>query len=171
MKANLEITLEYKLLGEENWRPFPISLGDYFDPDYPPDDGPPDVDDVALHDHAVEYLGIARSLVANTRLTLRDNRTSKKKTIVETFSNAGNNRIIERRDEHDGIEHYWEIIIDSQLQDQPVVCEIMRIGRKNSILILYSHVIIRTEADGSQSELKFYPRESNDTQFTPNSGK
>jgi hypothetical protein len=152
MNAQLEVVLEYRLRGEEQWRQFPITLSDYLDPDYA-DDEPVDIDSVELHAHAVDYLDIAPSLIENTRLTLRNNRTSEKRIIVETFWSGGDSRIIERRDEHDGSEKYWEMIVDSQLQKEPIITQIIRIGRKNGVLVLYSQSIIRMNADGSQTEL------------------
>jgi hypothetical protein len=159
VNAALEVMLEHKLLGQPSWRQLPITVGEYFDPDYASSDDELDIDDVPLHDHAVRYLDVSNSLVETTRLTLLDNKTCKKRTIVETFWNGGCNRIIERRDQFCGVEEYWEMIIDVQLTADPLTVEIMRVGRNAETMIIYSHSIITDNADGSQTEVKIYPKD------------
>lgn len=159
MTPIVEVTLEYKFFGHTSWNQLPISAIDYFDPNYTSDDVDIDIDDVALYDHAVDYLNTDCSLIANTRLTLLNNRECKKRTITETFWDGGTNRIIERKDEHHGVEIYWEMIIDSQVVGQRFAIEILRIGRKDGVVELFSHVVITTRPDGSQTETKIYPKD------------
>jgi hypothetical protein len=161
VNAFLEVLLDYKLVGHANWKRLPLTIEEYFDPKYVSNDEEADIDDVPLHDHAIEYLGLDRSLVENTRLTVVNNRDGKKRIIVETFWHGGANRIIERTDQYNGKEDYWELILDSQL---PSICharttEIMRISRKEGILGLLSHVFITAGIDESESELQLYPRD------------
>jgi hypothetical protein len=157
MISSIEIRLEYRLLGRGDWDELPMTAADYFDTEYMSEENGLDIDDVPLHDHAIDYLDVDYSLVANTRLTIIDNKDGKRRIIVETFWHGGSNRIIERTDEHHGTEDYWEMIIDSQAVDEGRTNEIMRIGREDGIFVLLSHVFISTAADGSQTESKVYP--------------
>src|SRR5579875_1645867 len=153
MISSIKVALQYKLLGQQSWEEVPITAAEYFDANYTSEDERLDIDDVPLYDHAVEYLKVDNSLVENTRLTLIDNERDTKRIIVETFWNNGANRIIERRDYHHGLENYWEMIIDSQVIGDRSLNEIIRIGRKDGVIMLLSHVFIATAIDGSQTEI------------------
>jgi hypothetical protein len=166
MPRSIEVILEYRLLGESVWRRLPITPSEYFDADYISDDEELDIDDVPLYAHAVQYLNLDSSLVENTKLSLINSRAGKATTIIETFWNGGANRVIERKDVVHDREQYWELIIDSQIPGPVLTNDIMRIGRKEGVLVVLSHVMITTKVDGSQMELKIHP---NELQATPKS--
>lgn len=150
--TSLQIKLEYKVVGQSVWKTLPMTDRAYFDPSYMSEDEPADINDVALHDHAVDYLDVDGS-----QIVLTDPLKNEARTIIESFWNGGRNRIIERTDVRCGEVNYWEIITDCQVVGQPSTVEIMRIGKKEGVLVLYSHVFITDMADGSQTEVKIYP--------------
>ncbi len=157
MESSLQIKFEYKLLGQSVWKTLPMPDSVYFDPSYMSKDEPPEIEDVPLYDHAVEYLDVDPSLVENTRIILIDSLKDENRTINETFWNGGRNRIIERTDLRSGEVNYWELITDCHVVGRPSTVEIISMGKKEGVLVLYYHVFITDNADGSQTEFKVYP--------------
>src|SRR5262249_33848733 len=116
------------------------------------------LDSVPKYNHAVDYLDIDRRLIRNTIIKLRDSQTTATLTITETFWNEGKNRIIERTDTGPGGE-YWEVIVDTQAQDQSPIVEILRFGRQDGLITPWYHGFIARNQDGSETETKVYPKE------------
>ncbi|MBI2807732.1 MAG: hypothetical protein HYX68_22350 [Planctomycetes bacterium] len=156
MSDNLKIMLEYRLNFQTSWIEHPISVQDYFDPEFASKNEVLDIDNVPLHDHGIEYLDVNPWQVVNTRVILRDESKGLERRIVETFWNDGRNRLIERTDMLQGHLKYWEVITDVRILEQPTVTEILRVGRKNGILAVLSHVFITDNEDGSQTELQVH---------------
>jgi hypothetical protein len=144
---------------DSTWIARPITYEEYFDPRYREGLGQGDIDDVPHYDHAVEYLDVDISQIENTRITLLEEGSGLKRVITETFWNRGKNRVIERSDTGPVASSYWELILDCKVERLTSSCEILRIGRSDDVLAIYSHVYVEDHADGSQTEEMIYPDE------------
>jgi len=87
-----------------------------------------------------------------TKLTLSDKAQKAERVIRETFWNDGQNRVIERED--GSFAPYWEAIVETKISEFPPVWEVLRLGRRQGILIPWYHGFIRDNEDGSQTETK-----------------
>ncbi len=150
----LEVFIDYKRLGSDEWLRMTIPPHEYFDPH----EEILGMDSVPRHNHAIDYLkGIPKVCVEATRLTIADTKVGKSGTITETFWNGGENRVIERRDLFG--QDDWELIIDVVVTDDPYVSECLRIGRVRGTIQVLSHVFIERRTDGSEKERVMYSRE------------
>src|SRR5262245_39444008 len=160
MKHSIDVTLEYKLIGQADWAAHPFQGEQYFDPDYLDPGEDPAIDDVPMYDRAIDYLSVPGSLVEKTRLKIRDLLRNEGRTIAETFWNGGRNVIVERTDYKSDEPSYWEVIIECQIADKPLTLEIIRIGRDEGVPCIYLHTYVTDQDDGSQTEQRVFPRPS-----------
>jgi hypothetical protein len=145
----MEIILEYKLQTSEGWKSVRLSPDQYFDLE--PGEQPK-VDSVARYNHGIDYLNFVPQDIRMTRLRIKDDMRQSTLTICETFWNNGQNRVIERRDH--GAGEYWEMIVEIRISEVPTTWEILRLGRREGILIPWYHGRIRRNSDGSETETK-----------------
>ncbi len=104
-------------------------------------------------------------MVSNTRLRISDIEAQITKVITETFWNQGNNRIVERIDSRNSEVFYWLMIIDTKVQDNPTIWEILRIEKEDNLPKISHHSFIKDNEDGSQAEMNIYPDNSRSFQY------
>ncbi len=165
MSHNLSISIEYKTIDSSQWHIIELLPEDYF---YLVDLEPDEVlewDSVPEYDDAIDYLDIEPNLVSNTRLRISDIEAQITKVITETFWNQGNNRIVERIDSRNSEVFYWLMIIDTKVQDNPTIWEILRIEKEDNLPKISHHSFIKDNEDGSQAEMNIYPDNSRSFQY------
>ncbi len=145
--AELQITLDYRLVDSLVWQSQPLGVAEYFDLEL---DETASLDACPQHNHAIDYLDLPIEQVQATQLTLIDHHLQAKRTIVEKFWNQGKNRIIERTDE--GVQPYSEMILEIQISQEPPIWEILRLEREQGTLTPLYHAFVQDNADGSQTE-------------------
>jgi hypothetical protein len=148
----ITINIKYKLKRDNNFNTITLLPEDYFLPD---EDGIIRFDSVPINDHAIDYLNnIFDSEIQTTIIQITDNEVIQSIDIRETFWNSSKNRVIERIDSKFAV-IYNEIIVQSVLQCNPSVTEVIRLIRDNKIgLTPVYHGFITDNDDGSQSEQK-----------------
>jgi hypothetical protein len=158
---SVSVFIDYRLINEPEWHTIEISPEDYFNLD-------PDEkiawDCVAEYDKEIDYLidclEVSRKQVLNTRLRIIDDEVNVTQVITTTFWNQGENHIAERLIKGLIIPDLlpdWLMIITTKVQDNPPVWEILRLQRKNEVLVIEFHSFITDNEDGSQSEQIIYP--------------
>jgi hypothetical protein len=145
------IELAHKRRDRPDWQSTSMRPEEYFDLE--PGEAP-SVGSVTRRNHAIDYLGVDASLVEATRIRITDSTSNASRTITETFWNEGRSRVIERRDTPG---EYWELIFETPVSAQPSVWEILRLGRREGLLVPYYHGFVTDNPDGSQTELRVTP--------------
>jgi len=102
--SHVQVTLRFRKTGEAEWYQENISTQKYFDLE--PNEVA-DVGSIPRFNHAIDYIGLHTSEVANTQIRIVDTEVESSIVITETFWNNGNNRIIERVDASP-TSSYWE---------------------------------------------------------------
>ncbi|MBD2486471.1 hypothetical protein [Aulosira sp. FACHB-615] len=154
----LNIFIDYKLINDLQWHIVEMSPEEYFDTSLLEEGEQLIWNSIPEYNHAIEYLNIDPSLVSDTRIRVQDSESLKTLTITTTFWNNGNNFIIERIDNALDKAKYV-MIIQTKLQEDPTIWEIMRFKKKSDVLELEFHTFIRENEDGSQTEKKIFPKE------------
>ncbi|MBD2457444.1 hypothetical protein H6G80_25620 [Nostoc sp. FACHB-87] len=154
----LNIFIDYKLINDLQWHIVEMSPEEYFDTSLLEEGEQLIWNSIPEYNHAIEYLNIDPSLVSDTRIRVQDSESLKTLTIITTFWNNGNNFIIERIDNALDKAKYV-MIIQTKLQEDPTIWEIMRFKKKSDVLELEFHTFIRENEDGSQTEKKIFPKE------------
>ena len=119
-----------------------------------------EIDSVPKHNHAIEYLDADPGKIQHTVLAIANTETGASKVISETFWNGGKNRIIETNEKDDDARGNSELIVETAVNDQPLVTEIVRASRQEGPWALAYHVFIRRNPDGTEMEEKVYPPQS-----------
>ncbi|AFY45692.1 hypothetical protein [Nostoc sp. PCC 7107] len=156
----LNIFIDYKLINDLQWHTVEMSPEEYFDTSLLEKDEKLIWNSIPEYNHAIEYLDIDLCLLSNTRTRIRiqDSEFLITLTITTTFWNNGQNLIIERID--NALDETKSVmIIQTKLQEDPTVWEIMRFKKKSDVLELEFHTFIRENEDGSQTEKKIFPKE------------
>jgi hypothetical protein len=148
-EANIQIAIEYKLNNSLHWQSVELTPSEYFDLE--PDEKI-ELDCIPKYNHAIEYLNCQPEQILATKLILIDQTVQSKRLIVERFWNGGENRLIERTDI--GANTYWELILEHQISKDPLLWEIVRLGRENGIVTPWYHGFLQDNDDGSQTETK-----------------
>ena len=94
-ETNIQIAIEYKLNNSLHWQSVELTPSEYFDLE--PDENI-ELDCIPKYNHAIEYLNLQPEQIVATKLILVDQTVESKRSIVERFWNAGENRLIERTD-------------------------------------------------------------------------
>jgi hypothetical protein len=152
----ITIKIHYKMAQSQLWSEMDVSPTDFFDLD--PGECP-SVDSIPKKNHAAEYLDVSTEFLEATVLRVASDEKNVSLTVSEFYWNQGRNRLIERVDGGTNTE-YREMILISHLQDEPEKMEIVRIGDTGGRLRLWSHVILTKNNDGSESEEKYFPADS-----------
>jgi hypothetical protein len=134
------IKLKYKLVRSNIWIDYPILARDYFEEDTEDLDW----DDTPRYNHAIEYLDVEPEKVACTWLELFDREGNLREVIKESFWNRGKNRVIESINYTDDESL---LIIQIQIQDNPVTWHTMRFARRDEVIIPLYHSQVVEEAD------------------------
>jgi hypothetical protein len=148
-ESNIQIAIEYKLNNSIHWQSVELTPSEYFDLE--PDEKI-ELDCIPKYNHAIEYLNLQSERIVATKLILIDPTAESKRFIVERFWNGGENRLIERTDI--GANTYWELILEHQISKDPLLWEIVRLGRENGIVTPWYHGFLQDNDDGSQTETK-----------------
>lgn len=148
-ESDMHITIEYQLIDSTNWDCLELTPEDYFELEL---DEKIDLDSIPKYNHAIDYLDLERNQIQATKLILTYEATKAKHCIIERFWNQGENRLIERIDS--GVNPYWEMILEIQISQEPLLWEIVRIGREDGIMKPLYHAFIQDNKDGSQTETK-----------------
>ncbi len=152
MESPLTIMIRYKLFLSSDWSTLALEPVEYFDLD-PGEE--PDLDSVPRLDRALAYLGLERSTVQFTVISLEKRRTGQTKVISESFWNGGRNSLAEVSES--GLS--TQLILENFLTEQPATWEILRSEKNDGLWQVTYHGIICQNPDGSQSESKVYPIE------------
>jgi hypothetical protein len=145
----MKIIIEYRIVGSDAWESIELMPDEYFDLAAGEQ---AKIGSVPRYNHGIDYLAFAAQDLRMTRITVRDDAQHSVRVICETFWNNGENRLIERTDR--GAKEYWEMIVSTKLRDAPLTSEILRIGRRDGMLIPWYHGYIRRNSDGSETETK-----------------
>ncbi|MEO8938416.1 MAG: hypothetical protein ABI277_02150 [Burkholderiaceae bacterium] len=147
--TGLTITLEYQRIDASLWQRIELDAASYFDLEV---GDVPSIRGLARHDHAIDYLAVEASQLQATRLTIVDSALAAERIVTETFWNGGRSRAIERVDSGD--DPYWELILDFQPNIASPNREIVRLGRKDGVLIPYYHGYFQKNVDGTYPEIQ-----------------
>lgn len=147
--TGLTITLEYQRIDGPSWQRMELDAASYFDLEA---GDVPSIRGLARHDHAIDYLAVEASQLRATRLTIVDSALPVERIVTETFWNGGRSRAIERVDRGD--DPYWELILDFQSNTASPNREIVRLGRKDGVLIPFYHGYFQENVDGTYPEIQ-----------------
>lgn len=118
------------------------------------------IQSIPRYNHAIDYLDIEARSVQNTRLQISDSEARQKTVVMETFWKSGENRIIETHDLDAGGASHWEMIVSTRIKQDPATTQILRFTRDQSGPVqLLSHLHIRENLDGSETEARIFPPE------------
>lgn len=106
-----------------------------------------------MYNDTLDYINEYPDKVENIKTTIINNRKKTKRTFLETLWNNQNNRIVERIDSGENL-NYYEIIIETKIQEEPPIFEIIRAFRENDSLVPVLHSFITDNEDGSETEIK-----------------
>jgi hypothetical protein len=138
----------YRSSRNAEWSQIELTPQEYFDPDL---DKPLDIDSVPRHDHALAYLNAESSKqITLTRMIVENRSQQKQREIATTYWNEGKNWAAEVKEIHNGNLAYWELILNTLVSDNPEVWEVLRLGREDGLLTVYSHSVIERRSDGSE---------------------
>jgi hypothetical protein len=158
MNQNLAIEIQYKIHNSPDWHSLDLTPEQYFDLE---DNEPIEIDCIPRYNHAIDYLKDLnlwqKKTIIVTRINLIDFSKKEQRQITERFWNQGKNRIIERIDLDLGTFHtkYNEILIETQIKENPSQWQIMRLNRQDGIISPIFHGLIEENSDGSESENLF----------------
>lgn len=156
MNNNVNIEIQYLLKDNQEWNCFKLSPQEYFDLE---ENEKIELDCVPQYGHALDYLQdyytkIDLTQILVTRIILIDFLNKKQRQINERFWDNSRNRLIERLD-LDLTKFqikYHEIIIETQIKDDPPQWEILRLNQQNQIMTPIFHSFIQQNSDGSETE-------------------
>jgi hypothetical protein len=143
------IIIKYKLNNEEKWRIIDIPPEEYFDLE---EDEIVEVDCVPMYLDPIDYIDENPERITNTKAIIVDEDCGKKIIMTTTYWNNHKNSIAEvmkfdkatkEKMDFDNDCYYYELILDKQLQDDPLVYEIIRITKKGDSLIPVYHSITK----------------------------
>lgn len=152
------IELQYLLENGQKWHSIKLSASEYFDLET---NEPIELDCIPRYNHAIDYikdnsphLDINQIIV--TKIMLIDLVHQQQRQITETFWGYSQNRLIERKDlDLNTLQiQYHELIIETQIQNNPPLWEILRLSQDNGIMTPLFHSLIQENSDGSQTETK-----------------
>jgi hypothetical protein len=146
-QPDVKIIIEYQLTDNKKWESVELTPDKYFD--FEPDEKI-DLNSVPKYNHAIEYLGSDHHRVGITKLLIIEEASQTKRSIIETFWNKGENRLIERFDSEPN--PYWEMILEIKVSEVPPVWEILRLGKKDGVMTPWYHAFLQDNDDGSQTE-------------------
>lgn len=153
MACSISLDLRYRRAGV--WYDWALELAEFFDLD---EGELPEYESIPAHDHAIEYMNFPHDAgVEATQVVLKHGDTQSCRTITEFFWNEGCNRLIERTDRVGDSVEFWEAIVEIQIERHPPKYEVLRFGRRDSMLSALSHVFIQEQPDGSEVERQIYP--------------
>ncbi len=153
LEPRIRVSIEYMKVSETKWTAVVLDANEYFES--VEDESLMDLDCVPRHNHAVDYLDIEPREVRATRLTISSPLDGSSRIVNETSWNEGKCRVIERTDS--GARPYWELIVESRIEDQPPLWDILRLVRRDALLVPIYHAVIRENADGSEEEVPIVP--------------
>ncbi len=156
MHPEITISIKFLLVGQSAWQQADFLPESFFDLD--PGEAP-EIDSVPKRNHAIEYLEVDPGHIQHTILTITNTKKETSKVVSETFWNGGRNRIIETN-EIGVAEPHTELIVETKVNQQPPVTEIVRAWKEKGPWALAYHVFILTNPDGTETEKKVYPPES-----------
>lgn len=150
----IAVSVSYRLSGSSSWRTVDVPHSDYFDLSCLDELESLEVDSVPLHDDVLDYVAEideeAVTRVEAARITIQAIDTGVVLKFSTTFWNGQRNRITERV--HSQQVDDYELVIVTTVSETPPTTEILRIIRRNGILVpvLHSHII--DNPDGSETE-------------------
>lgn len=151
-EEGIKIEIHYKLDGNTEWNDFRIAPNKYFDLD---EFEQPGFDSVPFFNHAIDYIEDCVEKVVSTKVIISDEYKKTKRIINTSYWNEQKNSITERIDLSNGICES-ELIIETRIEDIPPIYEVMRIIRKEDILIPIYHGFFTDKDDGSQVERQIF---------------
>jgi len=151
MTLEIQILLQYRLQGAEEWVKRSLTPTEYFDLE--PGEKP-SLDSVPQYNHARQYIDVPLKNLAETRIIIDSIEGAGRRTIIETFWGEGRHCLIERLDH--GPEPYRELILCSEVRTDPNWLEIIRLVDKVEKMTVTSHVIIETLPNGSEQEVHLF---------------
>jgi len=151
------IQIKYRINGGNDWLECQLSAEEYFDLE--PDEVPA-FDSVPWHNHACDYLKLPTTGLAETQITVDDDRHGQRIIIRETFWNEGRNRLIERSDSGQR-SNYRELILLGVVGEAK--SEVLRLVDTKCTFNLGFHSMIEKNADGTETEHKYF-------EFSPGNG-
>jgi hypothetical protein len=155
----LTIRIEYRLADAPEWERVELAPEAYFDLDPRFPQGELKVTSVPRHFHAIDYLGVQASRVGETRLSIVDEAGGARREVRERFWDRGRSRIIQRHDSGPAGEDRL-VILDLLVSEDPETYHILRVGDREGAWELLSHLVTRTNEDGSSSDEFRFPEPS-----------
>lgn len=148
MGSNILVKIKYKLFEKETWQTLILSTKEYFDLE---EGEQIEVNSVPFFNHAIDYIKQDKEKIEITKIIIEEKDSNKQLIISEVFWNDQNNRIIERTYSNTNIIEQL-LITETQIQQNPLVYEIIRATRKDGVLFPEYHGFITEQKDGSQTE-------------------
>lgn len=149
-RNKIAIEIQYKLEDEKEWKAIELSPEEYFDLD---EGEEASIDSVPIHNNTLDYISDSLEKVKSIKTTILDTKINTKRIFLETFWNHQQNQIIERIDSGNGLD-YYEIIINTKIQEVPPRYEVIRAVRKEGVLVPGYHAFFTENPDGSETETR-----------------
>lgn len=147
MNKKVAIEIQYKLEGSEKWEVINLSPEEYFELE---EGEEPDIDCTPRHNNIIDYIESNVNKVVNIKTVITNTETKTERRFIDTYWNNQKNFIIERIDSSNGFDDV-EIIIETKINENPNVYQIIRIVRKDGILIPVLHDFVTENADGTET--------------------